>query len=274
MNSFERLQARLAEIRANGRGRLPGWRERQKVPPTGRGETRSRAPATSPAKPPDAPGRVPAPSPAPGVEVLPLPAREAGPKKLTVARRELKEEVRLNNGELAPDVERPRVRGDCEGGDRPCPFVGCRYHTYLDINRQNGSIVFNHPGKQPEDISPATSCALDVAARGGTRLEEVGVVLNVTRERIRQIEQKALHRIAHQVDENLVPKKFKKQCKAVDAYTGKSCKLLEHPAGTPHRSERGEFRVVAAPGQTHFEHREQLDRAAVANNEGLEPNHV
>jgi len=34
---------------------------------------------------------------------------------------------------------------------------------------------------------PAT-CALDVADRGGITLEEVGEILNLTRERIRQVE--------------------------------------------------------------------------------------
>jgi len=36
------------------------------------------------------------------------------------------------------------------------------------------------------------SCALDVADRGGTTLEEAGAMMNLTRERIRQVEVKAL----------------------------------------------------------------------------------
>lgn len=74
MNSFERLRARIAVIRgridAGKPSRLPSWRNKPKVPPTGGGETRSRAPVgVVPAKPPDAPGRVPTLlSPAPGVQ--------------------------------------------------------------------------------------------------------------------------------------------------------------------------------------------------------------
>ena len=39
------------------------------------------------------------------------------------------------------------------------------------------------------------SCALDVADRGGTTLEDVGAIMNLTRERIRQVEVKALARL-------------------------------------------------------------------------------
>jgi DNA-directed RNA polymerase sigma subunit (sigma70/sigma32) len=34
----------------------------------------------------------------------------------------------------------------------------------------------------------AQTCALDVAERGGITLEEVGEIMNLTRERIRQVE--------------------------------------------------------------------------------------
>ena len=36
------------------------------------------------------------------------------------------------------------------------------------------------------------SCALDVADRGGTTLEDVGAIMNLTRERIRQVEVRGL----------------------------------------------------------------------------------
>jgi DNA-directed RNA polymerase sigma subunit (sigma70/sigma32) len=42
----------------------------------------------------------------------------------------------------------------------------------------------------------AFSCALDVADLGGTAIEAVSELLNVTRERIRQIEMQALSRLA------------------------------------------------------------------------------
>ena len=39
------------------------------------------------------------------------------------------------------------------------------------------------------------SCALDVADRGGTTLEDVGAIMNLTRERIRQVEVRALAKL-------------------------------------------------------------------------------
>jgi DNA-directed RNA polymerase sigma subunit (sigma70/sigma32) len=41
----------------------------------------------------------------------------------------------------------------------------------------------------------AETCSLDVADRGGITLEEVGNILNLTRERIRQVEVKGLSKI-------------------------------------------------------------------------------
>jgi hypothetical protein len=76
---------------------------------------------------------------------------------------------------------------------RPCPYVGCRYNLFLDVNPRNGTIKFNFPGLEPDEM--VTSCVLDVADEGGTTLEVVGSCFNVTRERIRQIEVKALARL-------------------------------------------------------------------------------
>jgi len=40
------------------------------------------------------------------------------------------------------------------------------------------------------------SCALDLAEEGGLTLEDVGAVMNLTRERIRQIEMSGLAKLA------------------------------------------------------------------------------
>ncbi len=41
------------------------------------------------------------------------------------------------------------------------------------------------------------SCVLDLADRRDATLEEIGLVMGVTRERVRQIEVKALRRVSH-----------------------------------------------------------------------------
>jgi hypothetical protein len=92
---------------------------------------------------------------------------------------------------------RPKTRGDCAGVARPCPWISCRYSTYLDVNEKTGSITYNWPGLEPDEVSPDTSCALDIADRGGASLVDLGELSNVTRERVRQIEAMALGRIRH-----------------------------------------------------------------------------
>lgn len=83
---------------------------------------------------------------------------------------------------------RPKTRADCAGVQRPCPFLSCRYHLYLDVTPAGG-ITLNFPDLELHEM--AETCALDVAERQGTTLEHVGSLMNVTRERIRQLEVKA-----------------------------------------------------------------------------------
>lgn len=99
--------------------------------------------------------------------------------------------------ELVPEaIERPRTRHECLQGDnaeRPCPFVSCEYHLYLDVDEEHGSIKENFPDLEVWEMTE--TCALDVAERGGATLEEVGAITNLTRERIRQLEGRALTRV-------------------------------------------------------------------------------
>jgi Sigma-70, region 4 len=97
-------------------------------------------------------------------------------------------EAELEDPETAGELAaRPRTRADCAGGQRPCPWVGCRHHLALDIHPETGSIKLLR-----ENWLEAETCSLDIAERGGERLEAVGQIMNVTRERIRQIESIAL----------------------------------------------------------------------------------
>jgi hypothetical protein len=69
-------------------------------------------------------------------------------------------------------------------------FVSCKHHLYLDVNPETGSIKLNFPDKEIWEMDE--TCALDVADRGGITLEEVGTIMNLTRERIRQVETRGL----------------------------------------------------------------------------------
>jgi hypothetical protein len=86
---------------------------------------------------------------------------------------------------------RPTVRGDCECGPRPCPWVGCRYHLLTEITKA-GSLRKHFPA----DMTHAwpLTCALDLS-RDGMTLEDIGEVLNITRERVRQIKEIALGKL-------------------------------------------------------------------------------
>ena len=91
------------------------------------------------------------------------------------------------------DYWRPRTRSECVDGPRPCPFVSCKHHLFIDVSPRTGAIKLNFPDLEVWELTE--SCALDVADRGGTTLEDVGAIMNLTRERIRQVEVKALAKL-------------------------------------------------------------------------------
>jgi hypothetical protein len=91
------------------------------------------------------------------------------------------------------DYYKPRFRGECVDGPRPCPYVSCQHHLYLDVSPRTGAIKLNFPDLEVWEMTE--TCALDVADRGGTTLEDVGAIMNLTRERIRQVEVKALAKL-------------------------------------------------------------------------------
>lgn len=129
-------------------------------------------------------------------------ARRQGipPKKTLAVRRITQLELAAGRAELQAlgadePYERPRTRGDCARVPRPCPYVACKYSLYLDVS-ETGSIILNFPHLEPGQMPAEQSCALDLAERGAMTLEDIAVVTNLTRERIRQVELKALVRRA------------------------------------------------------------------------------
>lgn len=111
-------------------------------------------------------------------------ARKFQRKSRTMSLRTIKRDIERNKLPLA-DHWRPTTRADCADVPRPCPYVACRYSLYLDVTPRGG-IQLNFPDKEPGEM--IESCALDAADTGGMTLNEVGARLDVTRERIRQIE--------------------------------------------------------------------------------------
>jgi hypothetical protein len=118
------------------------------------------------------------------------------PRARTIALKRLTRAELKRGAELYPPVdddveaERPRTREDCRDAPRPCPWVACKHHLYLDINPRTGSIKINFPDLEPWEL--AQTCALDVADNGGLTLEEIGLITNLTRERVRQVEVRGL----------------------------------------------------------------------------------
>jgi hypothetical protein len=145
--------------------------------------------------------------------------RGTRPRSKTIAPKALRREVRSEGLVVLDETDRPRHRRDCmtaeqvaaeyllrqeEGEDvshlpppadgvnceRPCPWVSCKHNQYLDVNEETGAIKLNFPDLQPEEMQH--SCSLDLADRHGITLEEVASTLNLTRERIRQVEVRGL----------------------------------------------------------------------------------
>lgn len=110
--------------------------------------------------------------------------------------------------------EFPRTREECRPGVglRPCPWVRCKFHLYLEVNQRTGSIKLNHTGLEPWEL--ADTCALDVAEEtddvadgfrlsgdgsgkvtASASLARVSRALGVCRERISQVEEEAIDRL-------------------------------------------------------------------------------
>jgi hypothetical protein len=115
-------------------------------------------------------------------------ARTVSVKRMT--RYEL-EASRCRHAEV--EMHKPATRGECSNTARPCPFVSCRHHLYLDVSPRTGSIKINFPDLEVWQLP--VSCALDIAEAGGCTLEAVGDIMNLTRERVRQLEVRALARL-------------------------------------------------------------------------------
>ncbi len=140
------------------------------------------------------------------------PEAEARQRSKTMSRKEMARDLRRRRlaGDMDPeeedllksiDAQRPKTRADCMNGPRPCLFVSCKHNLYLDVNPDTGSIKLNFPDKEIWQLQ--YTCALDVAEKGGITLEEVGEIMNLTRERIRQVETRGLMKLREATDDEI-----------------------------------------------------------------------
>lgn len=127
-------------------------------------------------------------------------ARPRAVRPHTLRRNELGKQVLAAGRLLYPvaDHRRPITRAECRDAERPCLFVSCKWHLYLDVGAR-GSIKLNFPDLEPDELE--TSCALDVADRGGASDLTVARLLNVTRQGARRIEGEAARKIVEALRE-------------------------------------------------------------------------
>jgi hypothetical protein len=123
--------------------------------------------------------------------------RRPGAKKITIPLRQLAR--RMERGTRHLNVVRPRTRGDCVDGPRPCPWLLCSAHLFFDVT-EYGSLVVNFPDLLDDDgnvhlEAMAETCALDVADLGGISDEDVAALLNFTREAARCLEHRAFAKV-------------------------------------------------------------------------------
>ena len=106
------------------------------------------------------------------------------------------EEARTGRQRLSEfyDSDRPKTRGDCEKGPRPCPWVGCRHHLFLSPDSK-GNLHFPYGRDEGALLEMSETCSLDVAARGGQPLESLAKMYGQSRQNLDQIVGRAMAKL-------------------------------------------------------------------------------
>ncbi len=73
---------------------------------------------------------------------------------------------------IAAPPSRPKTRGECVNGVRPCPWAGCRHHLLLDVKAKGRLEMY---ADEPDQL--AETCSLDVADRGGESNRDVAALI-------------------------------------------------------------------------------------------------
>lgn len=105
----------------------------------------------------------------------------------------------------------PATRGECDSVQRPCKWTQCRHHLLVESRGSTRGKVTTAEWNPSLRVHPAArgaatraealarlpeSCALDVADRGEHQLHEIANMMGITKERTRQIEFRALRKLA------------------------------------------------------------------------------
>jgi hypothetical protein len=96
----------------------------------------------------------------------------------------------LHDLDLSP---RPQTWAECKDMPRPCPYVSCKHHLYIEVNPDTGAVRLPFGHLEIDEI-PHT-CSIDAALEGPLTLQEVGKLTSRTKERIRQIETQGLAKV-------------------------------------------------------------------------------
>lgn len=80
------------------------------------------------------------------------------------------------------------TKGACRNGPGPCTVATCRYSLLADTTSPG-----EWKGRAPKKV--AENCALDAAENGAMTLDEIALEIGRTRERVRQIEARAMAKI-------------------------------------------------------------------------------
>jgi hypothetical protein len=92
--------------------------------------------------------------------------------------------------EVIPLLTRPKTRGECVDGPRPCPWASCRHHLVYAGARAHRSFPFG------DDLDAmAETCALDAADRGAHTCDAVAALTGQSMQRVQQLEHEALSKL-------------------------------------------------------------------------------
>ena len=178
--------------------------------------------------------------------------------------------------------QRPRTRGDCAGGLRPCPWVGCRYHLASDYRPASRDVTIRRRIVGERGCSDAhaadlvlqmaQTCALDVADDGPVTLDVTGQLFELTRERVRQLEEKAILKLRRglsrfgidrsALEQPWLPQGSQLEAEAPGSMDGVSAAVRRAPVAIEAAREAHDARTPHVAGTPPSAHRERNELAA------------